>query len=110
MASVPEPTEPAEATEPAEPQQPPPPQEPTPVAEPPAQATAAPPKPKRKPRKQKPEDPQEPPVPEPKRLNNRAATPPGILVDQTFWSGLAATHRAMKREEKSRRYSNFAIV
>ena len=70
----------------------------------PAVATPAPERPKRRSRAP------ERTIRAPKRVNNRTATPPSIVVDQAFWSGLLATHRAMKREGRTQRYSNFAIA
>jgi len=97
-------TGPAEPTEPAEPAEPADPTQPTEPAEP---AT-----PKPKPRKKKTtiRDPaqQEPPT-RAKRQNQRVITPPSLVVEQTFWTGLLATQKARKREARQQTLSNFRI-
>ena len=93
------------------------PQEPSHPTEPPQSTElpqpTEPPLPERRQRKQRltvaTED-TEPPVREAKRPNRRMQTPPSIVVDQNFWSGLLATQRAMRREAKAHRFSNLAIV
>lgn len=98
------PPDPAEATEPppaeGPPAEPPQPEEP-PVAEP---------VPKRRQRKPRPAVVTDAQPREAKRPNRRVQTPPSIAVDHNFWSGLLATQRALRRESKTQRYSNLAIV
>jgi len=106
-----EPTEPQSVPPPTESTEPPQTTEPTPPAEPPVPTP-----PKRKQRRPRvtvataDSQPQEVPSREPKRPNRRTQTPPSIVVDQNFWSGLLATQRALKREAKVQRFSNLSIV
>ena len=91
--------------EPAEPAAPPPSEEPeAPKPEPPEPAK---PKPRRK--KATVLEPAQQEPPRAKRQNQRTATPPALLVDQTFWAGLLATQKARKREHRQQTLSNFRI-
>ena len=111
--------EPAEPQGPAEPPSVPPPTEstePPQTTEPTPPAPPVPTPPKRKQRRPRVTvatagpQPQEVPSRESKRPNLRTQTPPSIVVDQNFWSGLLATQRALKREAKVQRFSNLSIV
>jgi len=68
------------------------------------------PAPKPKPRKKKARDPVPQELPQaPKRTNRRVATPPSLVVDQAFWSGLLATQKARGREARQEKLSSFRI-
>ena len=86
--------------------------EPEPVAPPEEPEPAKPPEPKPKPRKKK-ETIRDPVLQElpsrAKRQNQRVATPPALVVDQTFWTGLLATQKARGREARQEKLSNFRI-